>query len=223
MTEQYGAWVWGFLIHFFATQEDLWNHKQPYIFRDVWHSRGLLIVGPLCHQYPKRRLRLQVEELWAGYLQSWAKAVEFYISLEKQRYLLEKLFWILGELWDVMKDSARNELVALICHQCCRLMGLLLRVTAFLLTASCCQIPFTSKVWRLSWFFSFYWPTSFKKAQRNSKASLGAESLLSQHSRLWSPSDDDRWCSQACQNKILKISSKKSGGLDSSSMGNYIS
>lgn len=69
---------------------------------------------------------------------------------------------LLDKVWQVkfwLHLSAQNELVALICHHCCRLMGFLLRVTAFLLTASCCQIPFTSEVWRVSWFFSFYWLT----------------------------------------------------------------
>lgn len=90
-------------------------HKQPHVFRDVRHSRRLLIVGPVCHQYPKRRLRLQVE-LWAGYLQSCAKAVEFYISLKNQAYLLEKLFWILGELWDVMKEGVAQQRLLPSCY-----------------------------------------------------------------------------------------------------------
>lgn len=103
--------------------------------------------------------------------------------------------------------------MALICHHCCRLMSFLLRVTAFLLTASCCQIPFTSKLWGESCFFSFsgLLVIIFKKTERNSAAFLGAQNLLSQHSSLWSPSDD-----AARHTKIkLKISSKKSAGLHS--------
>lgn len=114
--------------------------------------------------------------------------------------------------------------LALVHHQCCRLMGLPLRVvcciTTFVLTVSCCQIPFNPKVWRVSWFFSFYWLIW----QRTFKMFLNLRGILqlhwkcrdcSQHSRLWSPSNDSRCCSQVCQNKIFKIHPKKSGGLNS--------
>lgn len=76
----------------------------------------MLIVRPVCHQHPKRRLRLWVEELWARYLQSCAKAAEFYISLENQAYLLEKLFWILAELWDVMKEGVAQQRLLPSCY-----------------------------------------------------------------------------------------------------------
>lgn len=72
--------------------------------------------GALCHQHPKRRQRLRVEELWAGCLHSCVKAVEFYILLENQAYLLEKLFWIFGELWDVMKEGVAQQRLLPSCY-----------------------------------------------------------------------------------------------------------
>lgn len=152
------------------------------VFRDVRHSRRVLIVVPLS-PVPLEEAESVGGEAWARYLQSCPKAVEFYISwkpsisvreivldtwravgCDERRSCSAKAFaqLLLDKAWQVrfwLHLSAQNELVTLICHHCCRLMSFFLRVAAFLLTASCCQIPFTSKVWRVSWFFSFYWLT----------------------------------------------------------------
>lgn len=57
-----------------------------------------------------------MEELLAGYLKTCAKAVEFYISLENQVYLLEKLFRILGELWDMLKEGVAQQRLLPSCY-----------------------------------------------------------------------------------------------------------
>lgn len=49
-----------------------------------------------------------VEELGPGTSKVVLKQLSF-TSLENQGYLLEKLFWILGELWDVMKEGVAQQ------------------------------------------------------------------------------------------------------------------
>lgn len=160
-----------FWINFFAAHEDFWTqwcHKQRYVFRDVRHSRRLLIVVPLS-PVPLEEAESVGGGAWARYLQSCPKAVEFYISWKPRIFVREivldtwravgcderrscsaKVFaqLLLDKAWQVgfwLHLSAQNELVALICHHCCKLMSFFLRVAAFLLMASCCQIPLTSK------------------------------------------------------------------------------
>ena len=89
--------------------------------------------------------------------------------------------------------------LALLRHQCCTLMGLHLRVayciTALVLTVRCCQIPFSPKVQSVNRFFQLLlacWRGTCTTTEQNSAASLGVQSLLLQHSRLWSPLDDSR-------------------------------
>lgn len=176
-------WFGGFLINFFATQEDLWSqwcHKQPYVFQvcqtqqqsvnceaslsSAPREEAEIVGGGALGQIPPELCKGS----WVLHL-SWKPSVFVReivldtcraVGCDERRSCSAKAFaqLLLDKAWQVrfwLHLSARNELVALICHHCCRLMGFLLRVTAFLLTASCCQIPFTSKLWGESCFFSF--------------------------------------------------------------------